>query len=71
MRGLRLQVASALALSNISQAQAARDLGLSNKHLNQMITGRAVLTLDWAERILALCGMRLVIGIALTDKEPS
>lgn len=71
MRGLRLQVASALALSNISQAQAARDLGLSNKHLNQMITGRAVLTLDWAERILALCGMRLVIGIALTSQEES
>ena len=61
---LRTQVAAALLTRGISQAEAARRLGLSNKHLNQMLTGRAVLTLPWAERILALTGMRLVIGLA-------
>ncbi|MGW1160403.1 helix-turn-helix domain-containing protein [Streptomyces sp. NPDC002519] len=61
---LRTQVAAALLANGISQAEAARRLGLSNKHLNQMITGRAVLTIPWAERILALTGMRLVISLA-------
>ncbi|MEV5189288.1 helix-turn-helix transcriptional regulator [Streptomyces werraensis] len=61
---LRTQVASALLTHGISQAEAARQLGLSDKHMNQMLTGRAVLTLPWAERILALTGMRLVIGLA-------
>ncbi|MEU6552072.1 helix-turn-helix transcriptional regulator [Streptomyces sp. NPDC046915] len=60
---LRVQVAAALLTHDISQAEAARRLGLSNKHLNQMLTGRAVLTIPWAERILALTGMRLVIGL--------
>lgn len=69
MQQLRLHVASALAITGTSQAETARQLGLSNKHLNQMITGRAVLTIDWAERILAVCGMRLVIGLALTNQE--
>lgn len=68
---LRAQVKAALALNGLSQAQAARSLGLSNKHLNQMITGRAVLTLAWAERILALCGMRIVVSIHLADLEPT
>jgi len=60
---LRTQVRSALIHAKISQAEAARRLGLSNKHLNQMITGRAPLTLAWAERLLSLCGMRIVIGL--------
>ncbi len=63
-QALRTQVAAALLTHGISQAEAARRLGLSNKHMNQMLTGRAVLTLPWAERILALTGMRLVIGLA-------
>ncbi|MFG2352621.1 helix-turn-helix domain-containing protein [Streptomyces sp. NPDC048521] len=61
---LRAQVAAALLTRGISQAEAARRLGLSNKHVNQMLTGRAVLTIPWAERILALTGMRLVISLA-------
>lgn len=68
-RNLRIQVRAALAASGISQAEACRQLGLSTKHLNQMLTGKATLTLDWAERIVDLCGMRLVI-LALTGKEP-
>jgi DNA-binding transcriptional regulator YdaS (Cro superfamily) len=68
-KDLRAQVAAALALRGISQAEAARRLGLSNKHLNQMITGRAPLSLHWAERLLALTGMRIVIGLRHDTEE--
>jgi plasmid maintenance system antidote protein VapI len=64
---LRTQVRSALIHAEISQAEAARRLGLSNKHVNQMITGRAPLTLFWAERILALCGVRVIVGFRYDD----
>lgn len=60
---LRTQVRSALIHAGISQAEAARRLGLSHKHVNQMVTGRAPLPLAWAERLLALTGMRIVIGL--------
>lgn len=62
---MRTQVRAALETAGISQAEACRQLGCSTKHLNQMLTGKAPLGLDWAERILALCGMRLVV-LALT-----
>lgn len=31
--------------------------------------GRATLTLDWADRLLTLCNMRLVVSIALNPQE--
>lgn len=61
---LRAQVRAALAATRISQAEAARQLGLTNKHMSHMLTGRATLTLGWAEAILAVCGLRIVIGLA-------
>lgn len=64
---LRHQLRAALEQARISQAEAARQLGLSNKHMNQMLTGRATLTLDWADRIAELCGMRIVV-LALTGR---
>ncbi len=66
---LRVQVRAALAATRISQAEAARRLGLTNKHMSQMLTGRATLTLGWAEAILAVCGMRLVIAVHLDTSE--
>lgn len=59
---LRAEVRAALAARGISQASAARQLGLTQKHVSQMLTGRATLTIAWADRILALCGLRLQIG---------
>jgi DNA-binding phage protein len=59
---LRSLVRSALESSGRSQASIARELQVSTKHLNQMLVGRAKLTLWWAARILRACGMRLVIG---------
>jgi DNA-binding XRE family transcriptional regulator len=58
---LRAQVRAALDAAGLSQAEAARRIGVSTKHMSQMLTGRAVLTLMWAEKILALCGQRLEI----------
>lgn len=65
---LRSHVRAALDRSGISQAEACRQLGCSTKHLNQMLTGKAALTIGWAERILDLCGMRLVV-LALTGRD--
>lgn len=64
---LRTQTRAALIEAGISQAAAARTLGLSAKHMCQMLTGRAHLTLAHAERILALCGMRPVIAVRPMD----
>lgn len=58
---LRAQVRAALDVAGISQAEVARTLGLSTKHMSQMLTGKASLNLGWADKILALCGQRLEI----------
>lgn len=58
---LRRQVRDTLDETGISQAEACRQLGCSTKHMNQMLIGRAPLTLGRAERILALCGRRVQV----------
>ncbi len=60
---LRRQVRAALEAARMSQAEAARELGVSTKHLCQMLTGRAPLSLEWAERIVALCEMRVEVVV--------
>lgn len=60
---LRTQVRAALSATRISQAEVARELGLSTKHMSQMLTGRAPLSLEWAERIAAVCGMRVEVVV--------
>ena len=59
---LRAEVRRALEVSGRSQASVARELQVSTKHLNMMLTGKSKLTLWWAARILRACGMRLVVG---------
>ena len=68
---MRTQVRAALEAAGISQAEACRRLGVSTKHLNQMLTGKAPISLDWAERILALCGMRLVVLVLTGTDDPA
>lgn len=68
--GLRAVVRAALHDKGISQAEAARQLGLSAKHVSHMLTGRAPLGLDWAERILALCGKRLTFRAVRGRRPP-
>lgn len=58
---MRAQVKAAVETSRLNDADVARHLGLSTKHVSQMLTGQATLTIGWAEKILALCGQRLEI----------
>jgi len=60
---LRVQVKQCLASAGISQARAAATLGMTAKHMSQMLIGRSTLTLGWAERIVELCGHRLLITV--------
>jgi predicted XRE-type DNA-binding protein len=60
---LREQVRAALAATGTSQAAVARQLEISQKYLSHMLTGRATLTLTWAERILATVGMRVEVAV--------
>ncbi len=60
---LRSQVISALRRNGLSQVQVGRALGISTKHMSQMITGKVSLSLDRAEQILGLCGMQLTISL--------
>lgn len=78
--GLRQDVRAALKAAGLSQAQVARSLGTSTKHLNQMLTGKARLTLKWVEKISELCGKRLQIALTsepcvfcriITGEEPA
>ena len=66
---LRAHTRAALEAAGLSQAEVARQLGLSTKHLCQMLTGHATLTLTWAEGILGLAGHSLVIGTRPDDSE--
>jgi hypothetical protein len=68
---LRAHVRAALAAARLSQAEAARQLSLSTKHLSQMLTGQSTLTLTWAEGLLGLCGMSLVIDTRPDTPETS
>lgn len=66
---LRTHTRAALEAAGISQAEACRQLGLSTKHMSQMLTGQAPLSLTWAEGILGLCGHTLVIGTRPDNQE--
>jgi hypothetical protein len=66
---LRLHTRAAVEASALSQAEIARQLGLSTKHLSMMLTGRSPLSLTWAEGILGLCGHSLIIGTRPDDLE--
>lgn len=60
---LREQVRAALDTTQTSQVVIARELKVSTKHLCQMLTGRAPLTLEWAEKIVNVCGMRVEVVV--------
>lgn len=60
---LREQVRAALSSAGVSQAAVARELGLSTKHMSQMLTGRAPMPLEWAERILVIFEMRVEVVV--------
>ncbi|MFJ3984380.1 helix-turn-helix transcriptional regulator [Streptomyces fungicidicus] len=56
-------VRQALTTAGLTQAEAARKLGISTKHLHMMLSGRSTLSLARAEQLLALCGQKLAIHL--------
>jgi DNA-binding PadR family transcriptional regulator len=60
---LRHLTRHALTDAGLTQAEAARRLGLSTKHLHMMLSGGSTLSLHRAEQILALCGQKLAIHL--------
>lgn len=68
---LRSILAGELRAAGLSQAEAARQLGITAKHMSQMLTGRAPLSLAWADEIAALCGRELLVGSRLSRPEGS
>ena len=60
---VRGEVLVALHSTRTSQAELARRLHLSNKHVNQTLLGRAGLSLDLAERMMGVLGYRLTVRV--------
>jgi plasmid maintenance system antidote protein VapI len=59
---LRATLAAELDAAGLSRAEAARQLGVTAKHMSQMLTGKAPLSLAWADQIAAACGRELLVG---------
>lgn len=66
---LCFQVRAAMKVRGITQVEAAKRLNVSHSHLARMLGGETSLHLHWAERILTMCGMRLVIGVQIVVPE--
>ena len=64
---LREQLRAAIDAAGLHQVTIARDLGISQKHLCAMLTGRARLTLEWADRIAEACWREVVAAVAVPD----
>lgn len=60
---LRAALRAAIPAAGRHQVTIADDLGVTTKHLCAMLTGRARLTLDWAERIAKVCGYEVVVTV--------
>lgn len=60
---LRHLVHQALTAAGLTQAEAARKLGISTKHLHMMLSGGSTLSLQRAEQLLALCGQKLALRL--------
>lgn len=58
---LRAEVSNCVALSGLSQAKIARTVGITAKHMSQVLTGKATLSADLAAQIAEACGRDLVI----------
>lgn len=60
---LRADLRACIDAAGRHQATVAADLRVTRKHLCAMLTGRANLTLEWAERIAAACGHEVVVTV--------
>ena len=70
--GLALAVENVLRRSGLKQYAVADQLGITHKHLSQLLRGHIRMTVDVADRILRVCGYRLppLEPVPLTDSVP-
>ncbi len=68
---LAVEVRAAIEAAGMLQRDMARALGISEKHLSAMLTGRSTLTVRWAEAIAELCGRRVEIRLNAIDAPPA
>jgi plasmid maintenance system antidote protein VapI len=59
---LRAELRAELKAAGISQAEAARHLGCTPKHMSQMLTGKARISPEWANAVALACGRRLIVA---------
>jgi predicted transcriptional regulator len=59
---LRELVSAEIAAAGKTQTQVAEELGISQKHVSQTLIGHVGLSVNLAERMLAVCGRVLVLG---------
>lgn len=68
LRHLRMEVRTRLQARHVTQASLAVHLGVTPKHLNQVLAGRMVGSPGLLARMAEAMGMR--IAIVVTDQEP-
>lgn len=60
---LRTTVRELVRESGLKQAFIAERIGITEKHMSQMLLGKAALTVDWAQRIVDVCRVPLRLNI--------
>lgn len=68
LRHLRMEVRTRLQARHVTQASLAVHLGVTPKHLNQVLAGRMVGSPGLLARMAEAMGMQ--IAIVVTDREP-
>jgi transcriptional regulator with XRE-family HTH domain len=68
LRCLRAEVRARLEARHVTQASLAGHLGISPKHINQILNGNVIGSPDLLARMAEAMGMQ--IAIVLTDREP-
>lgn len=67
-RQLRETIRQRLADRDMTQAELAERLGITQKHMSSLLTGKTALSLDWAERILNVLGGTINITVKVNDE---
>lgn len=61
---LRQEVRRAIDEAGLTQRAVAAELGITEQHVSRMLTGKSLLTLEWADRIVTVCGRQLSVALA-------
>lgn len=68
-KAMRGEVRDAITLAGYTQVSVAEKLGLSQKHLSAMLTGKVTMSVLWAGRIMDLCKRELLISSRRKDPD--